>query len=134
MLVDLFGSYPCTIENGRIKLPAPFCKVLSIDSKTQFHVMKEQTDNLLLYTQTQWEKKAEDLMKLPLKEGGSIKLLKMAGRHYTIEVDRNGRMTIPQDLREAAGLDKRVMVVGLFNHMQIWDARKFDNMIENNGG
>lgn len=134
MLVNLFGSYPCSIENGRIKLPASFCKVLSIDSKQQFHVMKEQGDNLLLYTQAQWEKKAEDLMKLPVKEGGSTKLLKMAGRHYTIEVDRSGRMTIPQELREAAGLDKKVVVVGLFDHMQIWDSQKFNILVQNNGG
>jgi len=134
MLVDLFGSYPCSIENGRIKLPASFCKVLSVDAKTQFHVMKEQGENLFLYTQKQWEKKAEDLMKLHVKDGGSTKLLKMAGRHYTIEVDRNGRMTIPQDLREAAGMDKKVVVVGLFDHMEIWDSRKFDTLIQNNGG
>ena len=126
MIVDLFGSFPCTIENGRIKLPAPFCKALSIDSKQKFHVMKENGGTLLVYSQSQWESKAQELRSLIVKEGGDERLFKFADSHYTIDVDKGGRLTIPQNLREAAGLDKKVVVVGMFDHMQIWNFETYE--------
>ena len=130
MSVDLFGSFTCTIENGRIKLPASFCKSLSIESKQPFHITKENTDCLFLYSQAQWEMRAGDLMKLEIREGGERRLRSIADKHYTIDVDKNGRFTIPQDLREVAELDKKVVVVGLFNHMEIWNVHKYERSLE----
>ena len=126
MEVDLFGSFPCTIENGRIKLPAPFCKTLSIESKQTFHITKEDIDSLYLYSPGMWENRVDGLKKLRMKEGGEKRLRSIADTHYLVDVDKNGRMTIPQDLREAAGLDKRVVVVGLFDHMEIWDYGRYE--------
>lgn len=126
MIVDLFGSFTCTIENGRMKLPASFCKSLSVESKQQFHITKEKAEGLFLYSQAQWGKKVEELMKLKVREGGDERLRSVADKHYTVDVDKNGRMTIPQDLREAAGLDKKVVVVGLFDHMEIWDFHRYE--------
>ena len=123
---DLFGSFTCTIENGRIKIPAPFCRLLSIDSKQKYHLTKEDVDSLYLYSQEQWATKVEELIRLRIREGGERRLRGIADTHYTVEVDKNGRMTIPQDLREAAGLDKKVVVVGLFDHMEIWDFEKYE--------
>ena len=130
MSVDLFGSFICSIENGRIKLPASFCRSLSIESKQPFHITKESGECLFLYSQDQWEDKAEDLKKLMIREGGEKKLRHIADKHYTIDVDKNGRMTIPLDLREAAELDKKVVVVGLFDHMEIWDFHKYERSLE----
>ncbi|MFQ6093629.1 MAG: division/cell wall cluster transcriptional repressor MraZ, partial [bacterium] len=110
---ELFGSFSCTIENGRIKLPAPFCKVLSIDSKQKFHITRENSDSLYLYTQEQWGEKVVELRNLRIRERGEERLRNIADKYHLVEVDKNGRMTIPQDLREAVGLDRRVVVVGL---------------------
>lgn len=129
MIVDLFGSFPCTIENGRIKLPAPFCKALSLDSKQKFHVMKENGEKLLMYSQEQWEAKAQDLRSLRVKEGGGDRLFKFADSHYTIDIDKNGRLTIPRNVREAANLEKKVVVVGMFDHMEIWDYETYERKL-----
>ena len=126
MIVDLFGSFACTIENGRIKLPASFCKSLTIESKQQFHITKENADSLFLYSQDQWVRKVEELMRLKVRDGGEKRMRGIADKHYTIDVDKNGRMTVPQDLRESAGLDKKVVVVGLFDHMEIWDYHRYE--------
>jgi MraZ protein len=39
--------------------------------------------------------------------------------------DKQGRVTIPQHLREYAALDKDVVVAGGFDHIEIWDAQRF---------
>ena len=129
MIVDLFGSFPCTIENGRIKLPAPFCKALSIQSKQQIHLTRELPDCLYLYSQEQWVKRVEELTRLNMKEGGDERLRRIADKHHTVDVDKNGRMTIPQELREAGGLGKKVMVVGLFHRMEVWDFEAYERSL-----
>jgi MraZ protein len=41
-------------------------------------------------------------------------------------LDSQGRMLIPADLREHAGLDKEIVVVGVFDWVEIWDARRWN--------
>ena len=42
-----------------------------------------------------------------------------------ITPDKQGRVAIPQNLREYAGLDRDVIVAGNFDHVEIWDAQRF---------
>jgi len=129
MSINLFGSFPCTIENGRIKIPAPFCKALKLESKQPFHITMEDAENsqsLYLYSQAQWESRVESLMSLNKQDGGTGRLRRIADKYFAVDIDKNGRMTIPQNAREAAGLEKKVVVVGLFDHMEIWEYEAFE--------
>jgi MraZ protein len=48
------------------------------------------------------------------------------GSMVEIEADKTGRITIPASLREYAGLDRDVMVVGVDTRFEIWDAPSWD--------
>ena len=112
-------------------MPAPFCKLLSIDSKKKFHITKENTDCLFLYSQEQWTIKVEELKRLRIREGGERRLRTISDTYCTIEVDKNGRMTIPQKIREAAGLEGKVVLVGMFDYLEIWNFEKYEGSFGN---
>lgn len=44
------------------------------------------------------------------------------------EVDRQGRIFIPQNLREYAGIDSKVVVVGVIHRIEIWDAQRWEEL------
>ncbi|UCE17530.1 MAG: hypothetical protein JSV84_11625 [Gemmatimonadota bacterium] len=126
MFHNLCGQYRCSIESGRLKLPAPLCRALKIESKQQFHMTREKSDRLHLYSQQLWEERVDELMRLRKQHGGEEKFREIVDSYCPIDVDKNGRMTIPQDIRERAGLDKKVVVVGMLDHMEIWDFEKYE--------
>ncbi len=45
--------------------------------------------------------------------------------------DKHGRITIPQHLRERAGLTGNVVIVGVGDHIEVWNAEKFERVVEN---
>ena len=68
-------------------------------------------------------------MRLRNQHGGEEKFREIIDSYYPIDVDKNGRMTIPQEIRESVGLDKKVVVVGMLDHMEIWDFEKYERSL-----
>ena len=50
------------------------------------------------------------------------------GNAAEVSADKQGRVNIPSPLRDYASLDKDVVIVGISNRIEIWDAAKFDEM------
>ena len=55
---------------------------------------------------------------------------KLKTRAYDVEVDASGRIMLSQDVRAAAGIDKDVVVAGNTGRVEIWDAKRFEQMDE----
>jgi MraZ protein len=51
---------------------------------------------------------------------------RMAALTFQDQVDGQGRISIPQDLREAAGIEKDVVIMGYLDHVEIWATQKWD--------
>ena len=43
------------------------------------------------------------------------------------EVDRQGRLTIPQELRDYAGIDKELVTIGILDKIEIWSRAEWEN-------
>jgi MraZ protein len=74
-----------------------------------------------------WEGLAEKLGKLPMGDPGTrsfVRLL-LAGA-ADVEVDGQGRVVVPEYLRKYAELEKKVMVAGLYDRVEIWDEEKWN--------
>ena len=54
---------------------------------------------------------------------------RMTGSNPVVEVDGQGRVLVPPRLREYAGLDKEIVVIGALDHVEVWDAQAWDNYL-----
>ena len=111
------GEYNHTIdEKGRIIVPSKFREALG----ENFVVTQGLDGCLFLYSYEEWENFVEGLKKLPgNKEARQLQRYFMAGAAQC-EVDKQGRILIPQKLRVQAGLLKDVVFVGVLSKIEIW--------------
>ena len=121
------GEYNHTIdEKGRIIIPSKFRELLG-DS---FVVTQGLDGCLFVYPNEDWENFVEGLKKLPgNKEARQLQRYFMAGAALC-EVDKQGRILIPQKLRQQAGLLKDVVFVGVLSKIEIWSKERWE---ENDG-
>lgn len=122
--INMFiGEYTHNMDDkGRLAIPVKFRRDLSKGA-----VVTRGLDNcLFLYTKTEWEKLAEKLATLPISQSNSraFSRLMLAGA-MDVEVDKQGRVVLPEYLREFAGLKKNVVLAGLYNRAEIWDEEKW---------
>ena len=105
-------------EKGRLAIPAKFRTIL----KKGGVVTKGLDDCLFLYSKEQWEKIAQKLAALPISQSKARAFARhlLAGA-MDLEFDNQGRVTLPEYLRKFAQLNKKVIVAGLYNHLEIWD-------------
>jgi MraZ protein len=109
-------------DKGRLAIPVKFRRDL-----TKGAVVTRGLDNcLFLYTKSEWEKLAEKLATLPISQANSraFARLMLAGA-MDVDVDKQGRIVLPEYLRQFAGLSKNVIVAGLYSRVEIWDESKW---------
>lgn len=112
------GEYQNKIDDkGRLAVPVKFRAYLSDGAV----VTRGLDGSLSLYPKAEWAKIAEKLSNLPIsqKEARSFVRLMLAGA-MEVELDKQGRMVLPQYLRAYAGIKSNVLVAGLFNRVEIW--------------
>lgn len=113
------GEYSHNLDDkGRMAVPAKFRRDLSKGA-----VVTRGLDNcLFLYTKTEWEKLAEKLANLPISQSNTraFSRLMLAGA-MDVEMDKQGRVILPEYLRSFAGIKKNLVIAGLYNRLEIWD-------------
>lgn len=118
------GEYQHTLdEKGRLALPAKYRANLSSGA-----VVTRGLDRcLFLYPRNEWEKLAARLAALPVSQANTraIARLMLAGA-MDVTPDKLGRMLIPEYLREYAGLERSVVLSGLYNRLEIWDREQWE--------
>lgn len=113
------GEYTISMDGkGRIAVPAKFRSLLN----TAAVVTRGLDQSLFLYPRKEWETIASKLAALPLSKANSraFSRLMLAGA-WDIELDKQGRIMIPEYLRKFASLSKKIVVAGLYNRIEIWD-------------
>jgi MraZ protein len=115
----LLGEYQHNLDiKGRMAIPAKFR-----DKLTAGAIITRGIDNcLFVFTSGEWEKLANKLIALPLAQANSRAFVRLMLAGATdVELDTQGRILIPDYLRKYAGLNKEVVVAGLYNRIEIWD-------------
>ena len=113
------GEYKHNLDDkGRLAIPAKFRNDLAKGA-----VVTRGLDNcLFLYTASEWEKLAEKLASLPISQSDSraFARLMLAGA-MDVSVDKQGRVVLPEYLRQFANFKKTVVVAGLYSRLELWD-------------
>lgn len=123
-LTALMGTYHHNIDSkGRMSFPTKLRDILG----GEFYVTKSIDQKCLtIYSKAEWEKLAEKVATLPESMGGlKIKRWLFSGAGELVP-DKQGRVLIPSDLRDFAGLTKDVVVIGLDDKAEIWDKEMWD--------
>ena len=117
------GEYSHNLDDkGRLAIPVKFRRDLQKGA-----VVTRGLDNcLFLYTKIEWNKLAQRLATLPISQSNSraFARLMLAGA-MEVEVDKQGRVVLPEYLRVFAGLKKSAIVAGLYSRVEIWDEAKW---------
>lgn len=128
----LIGEYEHSIDTkGRLSMPAK----LKTDIGEKFVVTKGLEGCLFVYSLTEWQNFEEKLRNFPLtnKNARTLTRFFLAGA-TECEIDKQGRFLIASNLREYAGLEKEVVIIGVLGRLEIWDKKKWQeyNEKENN--
>jgi len=119
-----------TIDNkGRMSVPAKFRQRLLDYCDGQVVVTIDHDRCLLLYPLPSWEEVEQKLVQLSStnKRARALKRL-LLGHAEECEMDASGRILLSAPLREFAGLDKRVVLVGQGNKLEIWDEQSWNSI------
>ena len=93
-----------------------------------FIVTKGLDNCLFAYSKEEWKTFEEKLKNLPLTNMNARNFIRFFFSGATeCETDKQGRINIPQNLREYASLSKDVYIIGVSTRVEIWDKEKWDN-------
>lgn len=118
------GEYNHTIDaKGRLIVPSKFREKLG----EEFVVTKGLDDCLFVYPLDEWAHIEEAFRKVPLtnKKARDFVRFFFAGA-ASCEVDKQGRILLPANLRAYAGLEKEIVSAGVLNRVEIWDKEKWE--------
>jgi len=119
------GEYNYKLDQKkRVAVPTNFRKDLGKKA-----VITRGLDNcLFLYPAKEWKKQAEKLSKLPMAQSDARGLTRiMLAGAMEVNIDKSGRILVPDYLKEYASLSKNVIMAGLYNRVEIWSKKRWDS-------
>ncbi len=125
------GEYNHTVdEKGRLIIPAKYREELG----NEFVVTKGLDGCLFAYGLSEWQVLEEKLRALPLtnKDARAFARFMLAGA-ASVEIDKQGRILLPQVLRNFAEIEKEVVLIGVASRFEIWNRTRWEeNSIDDN--
>ena len=120
----LIGEYKHSLDDkGRLAIPIKFRKELLKGA-----VITRGLDNCLyVYAISEWNKLAGKIASLPISKANTraFARLMLAGA-MDVSLDTQGRVILPEYLREYAKVSKKVVITGLITHLEIWDLSSWE--------
>lgn len=108
-------------SKGRLAIPTRYREQLVRQCEGQMVVTVDRDGCLLLYPLPEWEEIERKLARLSSFQKQTRRLQRLLIGHATeCEMDGNGRILLPQPLREYASLEKAVVLIGQSNKFEIW--------------
>ncbi len=120
----LIGEYKHTIDTKkRLSIPAKFRK----DLGEKAVITKGLEKCLVIYTAEEWGKMAQKLNSLPNSQADARNYARlMLSGASEVELDKLGRILIPDYLKDYASLKKNITVLGLSSKIEVWDSDKWE--------
>jgi MraZ protein len=127
------GSQSINVDaKGRLAVPSRYREVLSAVCDGRLVVTANPYERCLnIYPEPQWLEVKATIEALPNSNKKVRRLQRLVlGNASELEMDGNGRLLLPQTLREYASLDKKAMLVGLGDKAELWSEQSWNNMLD----
>ena len=122
---EFSGNYPHNIDpKGRATIPAAYREALgegfTIGLNNDFNA-------IALYPADQWQEMSERLNRIPLSDAKGMAYVRLikAFSFTDQSLDGQGRVLLPQVLRQKAGMEKAIRFAGMGRYLEIWDEDRF---------
>ena len=124
----LIGEYTHSIdEKGRTSLPSKFKAEMGV----RVFLSRGLDKTISVYTEESWKKINEKLANLSITKEAERKFSRfMLSGAIEVELDKQGRIRIPDFLREYAGLGKKIVWTGLGDKAEIWSEERWKEYIQ----
>ena len=109
---------------GRLSVPTRHRDVLAATASSQLTITKHPHGCLMVFPRPEWEKFRERLAQLPMSAQWWKRIF--LGNAMDVDMDGTGRVLISPELRAAAGLTKEAVLLGMGNHVELWDKATYD--------
>jgi MraZ protein len=130
----LWGSYPAKIdEKFRLKIPAKFRRDLPETEENTYFVTSDDGRCAQIYPIPVWERMAQKFLEAPRMDSAKQKLEKFTSYYGILaQMDPQGRILIPQTLREDAQIVGDVIVMAKNDHLEVWNSEVIRQNLKEN--
>ncbi len=119
------GRSALTLDaKGRVSVPTRHRDALVSQAEGRVTLTRHPDGCLLIYPRSEWEKKRAEIAAFPMSGRALQRLL--LGSAQDVELDSAGRILISPELRNAAGLSREVMMMGMGAHFELWDTTELE--------
>ena len=125
------GSHITRVDDkGRLKLPAEFKRQIDEEYGGQFYVTSADGEKAEIHPMREWEEFEKKLARVPRSNPAKQKILQWLNYFgQTAEMDAQGRVLLPQLLREKLNLMAEVVVFGSENHLEVMNREAYDKKL-----
>ena len=109
---------------GRLSVPTRHRDVLSATAAGQLTITKHTHGFLMVFPRPEWEKFRERIAQLPMSAQWWKRIF--LGNAMDVDMDGTGRVLVSPELRQAAGLTRDVMLLGMGQHFELWDKTTYE--------
>lgn len=115
------GRTTITIDpvKGRTTLPTKLRHAFVTPEGNHLTMTRHPQGCLLIFPRASWLVKKQAILQLPITASAWKRMF--VGNATDIEIDDSGRILIPAELRKPVGLEKEAMLVGMGDHLELWD-------------
>jgi MraZ protein len=126
------GNHPTRVdEKGRLKLPAEFKRLVDEQYGAQFYITSKDGRSAEIYPLQEWQKIEEKLAGIPSLNPAKKKFLNRVNYYGQMsEMDGQGRVLLPQILRETAKLAGDVVVFGVQTYLEVANHDEFKQSMD----
>jgi MraZ protein len=128
------GNHPTRVdEKGRLKLPAEFKRQIEEKYGTRFYITSRDGRTAEIYPIEEWEKIEQKLAQIPSFNPAKKKFMDRVNYYgQAAEMDAQGRVLVPQILRETAKVTGDVVVFGMMTYLEVTNHEAFRQNMEAN--
>jgi MraZ protein len=119
------GSSALSLDSkGRLSVPARHRDSLAVQCEGRLTLTRHPDGCLLVYPRPVWETRRTQISAFPANARALQRLL--LGHAQDVEIDGSGRVLIAPELREAAGIERDTMLLGMGEHFELWDRSRLE--------
>ena len=124
----LRGNHPARIDDkGRLKVPNGFRAIVEQQWGAELFVTSLSGDHVWIYPMAVWLEIERKLASVPSTSPAKLRFLNRVNFFgQAVAMDRQGRVLLPQLLRASAAMAGEVSVLGLQNHLAVWNQKRLD--------